>query len=963
MKKKIYNGMLLVAMLFATMGSFVSCKDYDEDAYADLQGQLVDQNSTLKELINAQVAALNEQIDALKKAQDECKKNCEAWKQEITIWQEYVENNYVTVEEYNKHLAEYTAFVAENQAQHEALSKKIEELLAADEDLKAKMQAADEALKDEMQAGDEATKAELRGELLKVQTELNNLITSVQTQLGELATTVANNKAELEKAIAENKAELEKAIADNKAELEDKIESEISNLEKRVAANEVAIADLNTALSDMQKTIGGIDALLNETVKAVVEAQELAELDSIRIDALEVAFEALKEEHKNDNAALVAKIDSICNELNTVKESVNEAIELANENLKLAKAYTDSRIEEVMTEITTINTTLAQLEIAYKEADAKLQEQIDALADQLASVMKRVKENAIQIKKLMNQVDDIVESMAKLITGILVQGTENPVFGSFSLPFNIQSNVLMAYYGYAGSYGAQFPTIYPRYYVSDNEVLSEKDLEMLGVAPETLAEDGEALVSGAGKVYVTVNPSNVNFEGETLPIVNSIEEESGIKLSPLKYSDKKLTFGRSAENGFYEADATLAAEDIEKVALKLDFNASDIKATVKDVLNPLNGVNVTQVANTVVDVLGQFNQNLDANALKASWTDELGVTRSVYSQYNLATTAVKPLSYGFMSDVNVTTLPGLERAEKFINKVADKVKVRIPKYNVNIQTPTIKEIEIVDLSEDLLAEFKFLVDMDTTITVPEETIVIEAYDKNGNKIKVEPVVVGGQSIEIWVTEVVDMQDEVKDLYAELEKPIEDVNQIIEDLKNYIDDVNELLADINKINNKIDYYIDKTTNKLIDYLNKFNTKMCKLINSANKVLQPVLLVKADDTYSKLSQSLNYPSKISSKEFTFVATSYTAEFIAPSYKKLVGVTNVYSMDGSKNAQVDGGEYLTVLKAANAKAGVAEVLDGDTQLVDFSAKKGYIYEVTYTSVDFSGMVAAKKFYVTVK
>ena len=34
----------------------------------------------------------------------------------------------------------------------------------------------------------------------------------------------------------------------------------------------------------------------------------------------------------------------------------------------------------------------------------------------------------------------------------------------------------MAYYGYAGSYGVQFPTYYPRYYVRDNEVLTPKDI-------------------------------------------------------------------------------------------------------------------------------------------------------------------------------------------------------------------------------------------------------------------------------------------------------------------------------------------------------------------------------------------------------------------------------------------------------------------------------------------------------
>jgi hypothetical protein len=156
---------------------------------------------------------------------------------------------------------------------------------------------------------------------------------------------------------------------------------------------------------------------------------------------------------------------------------------------------------------------------------------------------------------------------------------------------------------------------------------------MLGVTPKMLAEDGDALVSSAGKVYVTVNPSNVNFEGQTLPIVNSIEEESGIKLSPLKYSDKKLTFGtRSAVNGLYEAEATLAAEDIEKVKMTFDLNVGELKETVKDVINPLDGVNVSQVANTMFDVMSQFNQRLDANALKASWTDTLGVSRNTYSQ-------------------------------------------------------------------------------------------------------------------------------------------------------------------------------------------------------------------------------------------------------------------------------------------------------------------------------------------
>ena len=140
-------------------------------------------------------------------------------------------------------------------------------------------------------------------------------------------------------------------------------------------------------------------------------------------------------------------------------------------------------------------------------------------------------------------------------------------------------------------------------------------------------------------------------------------------------------------------------------------------------------------------------------------------------------------------------------------------------------------------------------------------------------------------------------------------------------------------------------------------------MLAAINSANKVLQPVMLVKTVDGFQRLSQTIYSPTRMSSNNVKFIPTSYSAEAIAPAYKKLVGVTNVYSMDRKKNAQDNGGELLSVLTDANAKAGVAEILEGDVLEVNFTAKKGYIYEIVYTAVDYSGMNVAKKFYVTVE
>ena len=57
MKKKIINGFLMLALLVSSMGSFVSCKDYDEDVYVDLRGKITDQTKLID--------ALQTQVDEL----------------------------------------------------------------------------------------------------------------------------------------------------------------------------------------------------------------------------------------------------------------------------------------------------------------------------------------------------------------------------------------------------------------------------------------------------------------------------------------------------------------------------------------------------------------------------------------------------------------------------------------------------------------------------------------------------------------------------------------------------------------------------------------------------------------------------------------------------------------------------------------------------------------------------------
>ena len=991
MKKKFYNGLLMVAMIFATVGSFVSCKDYNEDLYAELEGQLEGQlqgqNFTLTQRIDSLRNVLQGQIEVLQQAQDACKDSCRIYREELRTW---VENNYVTKQEFNDSIASLAGKIVDNETAIELLGNRVDSINNV-------LQVTDSVL----------------------QVQIDSLNVDID---GLLYADIM----------------LWQAINDLKNSYE-VLDERLDNLDKGLKDHINDFNNLREKLDDIPERVETLESDLAKTIQDARDAHELAKADSIRIDALENELEALRNEHNVD-------IDSICDKLDDIKGDVQDAKNLANENLEKAKDYTNmligvvlESIKQTNERIDATNLRVDQIEAAYQAADKKLQDQIDDLKTGLEELEKRVAQNEEDIEELFGKFKNVEEALKQFITSILIQGTENPVIGSFALPANIQSNVLMAYYGETGEHGVEFPSKYPRYYVRDNETLSEKDIEMLGnkVTPLDIAA-GETLVSNAGKIYITVNPSNVNFEGQTLPIVNSIEEESGIKLSPLAYSDKKLTFGytRSAANGLYEADATLAPEDINKVAMTFDFDGSEIKQSLKDVFNNITtpgDINVTQVANTVIDVLNQFNQKLDANAVKATWTDSLGVTRSVYSQYNLATTAIKPLSYAFMKDVNYTSFPGFDRIRNFagrlMDEMANRIKLVLPDIDINLNIEQIEKItfdsihmNIDDINLDMTVTYKDTItttvpisidhfvdiDIDQLVNVPTQIITVDipvsgdVEDEFGNvighfnTIVTKDVEIPSQDIMVsiekqipfnWTGDVsvevpldieipVDMSEFQKllneieimesDINGMLAGQQDNINKIIDQINSYLDelgDLNELAEDLANIDTKIDETATDIKNKIIKYLDKIENKLLSAVNSANKALQPVLLVKTTDGVQRVSQTIYEPTWMTAGNVQFVPTSYTAELVAPAYKKLVGVTNVYSMDRSKNAQTDGGQYRTALEKANSKAGVAEILEGDTLVVDFSAERGYIYEVTYTSVDYSGMVVARKFYVTVK
>jgi hypothetical protein len=157
-------------------------------------------------------------------------------------------------------------------------------------------------------------------------------------------------------------------------------------------------------------------------------------------------------------------------------------------------------------------------------------------------------------------------------------------------------------------------------------------------------------------------------------------------LGALEKSDAVLRFGvtRAANNGFYEATATFTEDNIPTYDVDKSMIYNSLKDIAKDVLNHQDGINVKAAASRLYNVFLELNGNLDAYGIKASWNfnDVEGnvQTNSVYSKYAIAATAIKPLSYAFLYDMQLGTsinnrLPNLPtinpNVEAIINNIVD----------------------------------------------------------------------------------------------------------------------------------------------------------------------------------------------------------------------------------------------------------------------------------------------------
>lgn len=777
-------------------------------------------------------------------------------------------------------------------------------------------------------------------------------------------------------------------LADLKTDLEARVatlEANYSTLSTAVGENTANIETLTGDVATMKEQITTLNAFMNEwsSVLPTIQQQALDAYNKAQENATAIAdLNTLISEIQGDVTVLKTDVTTLKTDVATAQQTANEALTKAEENLTKANEYTDAQV--------------AALKGGYEGTLQDLYDLISDNASDIADLNEAVAANAEEISKITEKLNDIysilgnydkkIQNLENRVSSIVLQGVQNPILGYLNTPFGISSNVLLAYVGEnTQPMAVTFPSTRGSFEYDSQQIIKDSDLYTLikecGLQTETIAS-GEILANdydgNLGTVYLTINPANIDLEGKTFSVVNSLGNETPVKLVNLRPSSKELTFGYSrtatSPNGFYEAAATVAKEDLNKIRVYLD---QEVKSAASEVLKDRKPSDILALGNAIYN---QLDGLLPALGIQAAWQEE-GTNYAVTSQYGIAATSFHPLSYAFLygksfRNISLPTLGDLD-----FTLSTSGINIDLGEFNLDIDIDGIvSKLKInidCEINTDGL-EDKLVVKVDkfpTGATVNDDSTV--TFDYEPREFYVDNIDDVIDTIQSSLQNSFNaIQPQVQEAFKEaLESLQSDIKGAIDSmLANVQQTVNNSLESVIKdlqsqINDKVDDLVGKFTNSNIaKQLERILNRVNGVLSDPNHYLQATLLFNNGGSYGMVSNTKAMPTIFtgSGNAVMLVPTTYTGEVATPAYKKFVAVTNVYSVtDKSKSAQAADPTCLKLLKQANAQQYINEVVPGTRRTIPFCFEggAGYIYEIVYQALDYSGVTSTQKFYVRVK
>ena len=656
--------------------------------------------------------------------------------------------------------------------------------------------------------------------------------------------------------------------------------------------------------------VGGASTFVSCTDHESDSAYDTSVSQIAKLTELNQWLGQLKKDHPDLASAIDARIQA---NMDVIKDGVYADQERFEAAIQGSEAY-----QNLKGKVNGVDSRVSALE-RLRLTDAEAAKRItDALDNRLNSVS----------GSLNSALDALLEQK---LDGITVNAMENPVTGYWNASF-IGLNLKLA----SSFYGTAVVNPSTKNGVNWGEF-----------------DPGDVLGKGgnAGYLYVSLNPTEIDPSLVKVELVNSQGEPAkGFELGAIENTDKVLTFGTKATsvsaNGFYQVP--VIASDPQNDGVEFDKGA--LAAAAKNVLNELrnpkeNDLDLSKIASALYKNIPV----LTAYGVKAEYylynpdTQNLELHKTIkhaVSDYDIAAVAVKPVSFNFLKD-NAT-----------LDKLSDWAVENFRLPSLSSKLDKVIDALNVEISYDKADEFYTY-----SVITPNGLFC----QQDGND-----VVIYGQGTDLNNGQLIDGE-----LYriknATVEKKFVSTGgsaaEFVFVIKTKDSTIADLLASANKqiagklqpIKNVLSNVNAKWEN-VIAKVNPLLSKVASKIGSANKLLQPTILYVDQNgnpnTLSTIGGRLG-TRFVGTGATTLYPTSWTAELLAPAYKKSI------SVETENGTPVDP-KIASVTLTDGTSA--AEPFPGSVNKVIFNAEKAGTYTIVYKAIDYSGVEVEKTFNVNV-
>lgn len=518
MKRKFISAMLFGALLIAPATTFVGCADYDDDI-ENMQGQITNIATTLDQLTKEKIQNVETEIESLKAA--------------------------------NKQLQE-----ALDKAKSEGTDADAATLAAAQklvEDAQAQLQAALDAVNGDI-TGINGKISDLDARLLAQDGRLKS-VESLLAADGKLTLAIndaqalaekAYNLAEQTAATAEANKQAIKDAADNLKTIKESLEGQINTLGEKVndlstklaKQNADITAQINSLKSQLDDAKNGISAngnkitenkqKIDEIVNQLTGLQNQIAKNKLAVETLESNF--------------LTEIDKIVNEQNGLKTSIEglkSANETVNQRLESAEGRLDT-IEDLIASLAKSSDVTSSIDQLRQEIEAKIGKlNEEGKDDTVASLIAGINTSITSIQGDITRIDGEITRIDGLID-VLFTDLSNLVTS-----LEIQDNT--------------FDAVWGRVTAANVGNFAKDDTKRLVCFPEksnrkaTRAFDEYTVEDVSGDMYLTINPTDIDFDNLKVDLRNSLDEKStAYTLTRAEVAEGHLiTRATKAQNGLY----------------------------------------------------------------------------------------------------------------------------------------------------------------------------------------------------------------------------------------------------------------------------------------------------------------------------------------------------------------------------------------------------------------------------